>query len=207
MPAIVPIVEGDGDVEAVPVLVRALLAQQQAWGWTVARPKKAGGLNSLRSRLADFLRYADGERDCGGILILIDLDDGCAREEALQLAAAARAVAITHPTAIVFACREYEAWFLASIETIAGNHDLPAGLVYPGEVEARRGVKEWLRDQMPRGKTYKETIHQVRMTAQLDLGMAYQRSRSFRRLSHAIAELVQHAEQGMPGVVTPNGDG
>lgn len=70
MPAIVPIVEGDGDVEAVPVLVRTLLAQQQAWGWTVARPKKAGGLNNLRSRLADFLRYADGERDCGGILIM-----------------------------------------------------------------------------------------------------------------------------------------
>ncbi len=163
-------------------------------------------MNSLRSRLRDFLRYAQLEPRIGATIVLLDLDDGCAYREAQSLAENIRKFNLPHPVAVVFACREYEAWFLASINTIAGRYDLPEGLTYEGNVEARRGAKEWLTEQMPAGKTYKETIHQVSMTAHIDLDLARQNSRSFRRLCHAIEELVQAADGGIQGLVTPTDD-
>ena len=96
------------------------------------------------------------------------------------------------PVAIVFAHREYEAWFLASMETIArgsGNSFGP-DLVYEGDVETRRGVKEWLTHQMPPRQIYKPTLHQAGFTALIDIELAQQRSRSFRRLCHAVEEIV-----------------
>jgi hypothetical protein len=203
MPMIVPIVEGDGDVQAVPSLIRKVLQHNEYWHWQVAPAKKAGGLNSLRPRLSDFLRYAQLEPGVGATLVLLDLDDGCAYREAQSLAINIRNFNLPHPVAVVFACREYEAWFLASLSTIAGQYDLPEGLLYEGDVEARRGAKEWLSKQMPSGRIYKETIHQVSMTQQIDLELARQNSRSFRRLCHAIEELVQAADSGFQGLVTP----
>ena len=80
---------------------------------------------------------------------------------------------------------------LASLETIAGNCGLPANLKYEGDIESKRGVKEWLTAQMPPGLAYKETLHQVKLTHLIDLDLAQQRSRSFRRLFHAVEELVE----------------
>ncbi|MEW5957224.1 MAG: DUF4276 family protein [Chloroflexota bacterium] len=123
-------------------------------------------------------------------MILLDLDDGCPKEEACSLAEQARLLNQPHPVAIVLAYREYEAWFLASLETIAGNHYLPPDLRYEKDVEEKRGVKEWLTDQMPPGQIYKPTIHQAKLANLIDLEIASQRSRSFRRLCNAIRELV-----------------
>jgi Domain of unknown function (DUF4276) len=202
MPAIVPIVEGDGDAQAAPSLITRFLHEREKWDWTVAHPKKAGGLVSLQPKLAQFLRYAEQEPQCGAVLILLDLDDGCPREEAFSLANTIRSLTPSHPVGVVFAHREYEAWFLASLDTIAGTHNIPEGLTYQGEVEARRGAKEWLTKQMPRGTIYKETIHQSSMTRQIDLDLARKNSRSFRRLDKAIGELIDAAEQNR-ALVTP----
>ena len=100
------------------------------------------------------------------------------------------------PVAIVFAYREYEAWFLASMETIArdsGNSFRP-DLVYQGDVETRRGVKEWLTHQMPLRQIYKPTLHQAGFTTLIDIDLAKQRSRSFRRLCHAVEEIVHESD-------------
>ena len=203
MPVIVPIVEGDGEVQAVPVLLSRMLQYKHYWNWRPAPPKRAGGLQSLRPKLDKFLRLATLERNCGAILILLDLDDGCPLTEVQQLVTEVRACHLSVPVAIVFAYREYEAWFLASLQTIAGHCNLPAGLTYQGDVEGRRGVKEWLSGQMPKGKAYKETIDQVNMTRLIDFELAHQQSRSFRRLDHAVTELVEAAEQDIQDSITP----
>ncbi len=80
MPAIVPIVEGDGDVQAVPLLLRRLLDYYQRWDWSVSRARKAGGVMRLKRDLGRYLRYAQLEPDCGAVLVLVDLDDGCPRK-------------------------------------------------------------------------------------------------------------------------------
>jgi hypothetical protein len=135
-------------------------------------------------------------KNCGAVLIQLDLDDGCPVDTAQSLAEAIRKFNLPKPVAIVFAHREYEAWFLASLPTIAGHHGLPPNLVYEGDVEAKRGVKEWLNNQMPRNLKYKEKVHQKQFTSLIDLELAYENSRSFRRLYDAVAELLEAAEKG-----------
>lgn len=141
--------------------------------------------------------------ECGAILIVQDLDDGCPLHEARHLALQIQQRQLAVPVAVVLAHREYEAWFLASIETLAGHRGLPAGLTYMGNVEDRRGAKEWLTKQMPPGRAYKETVDQVKFTQLIDFGVAQQRSRSFRRLSHAIEQVLTAAETPQRGYVTP----
>ncbi len=203
MPKIVPITEGQGDVEAVPLLLRKILQHNKWWEWEVAHPKRAGSLSALKRKLDRFLGYAQREEDCGGILILLDLDECCPWDEARDLAQQIRQLNPSCPVAVVLAHREYEAWFLASLSTIAGHYGLPSGLTFPGDVEQERGVKEWLTAQMPPGKAYKETVHQVEFTTRIDLKLAHRNSRSFRRLCHAVGELVQLAGASHRGQVTP----
>lgn len=203
MPTLVPIVEGDGDAVAMPVLLRKILVELQAYDWTVGHPKKAGGIRSLTSKLDSFLSYAQRENDCGAILIVQDLDDGCPLHDASKLAQQVQQLQIPVPVAVVLAHHEYEAWFLASLATVAGHHGLPAELVHPGDVESRRGVKEWLSKQMPRGRAYKERVDQVKWTHLIDLPLARQHSRSFRRLCHAVEQVLAAAIVPQAGYVTP----
>ncbi|HHC24661.1 MAG TPA: DUF4276 family protein [Desulfobacterales bacterium] len=196
MPCIIPIVEGQGERDAVPLLLRRILHQHQLWHWSAARPIAAGNLNKLKKKLGQFVTYAQKKKDCGGILILLDLDDGCPAEEAADLAEQVRSLYLRSPVAIVFAHREYEAWFLASMEVIARNNAdrFPANLKYEGDVEGRRGVKEWLTHQMPPGQKYKPAVDQAGFTNLIDIDLARQRSRSFRRLYHAVQKLVQMSD-------------
>lgn len=192
MRQIVPIVESYGDVQAVPFLLRRILQERfQVFDWQVARPKKADSLAAFTNKLSNFLQYAFLEPSCGAVLILFDLDDGCPKESASQLAQRLRAEYCRAPVAVVLAHREFESWFLASAETLAGKFDLSEALTYPDEVEIRRDAKGWLTEQMPPGMTYKETFHQEKMVARLDLALAYQRSRSFRRLVHALEQIIR----------------
>ena len=158
----------------------------------------------MRKRLDDFVRYAYKEKDCGAILIILDLDDGCPADEARALAEKVRKLNPRCPVAIVLAHREYETWFLASLDTIAGSHNLPPDLTFEGNIEDKRGAKEWLTAHMPAGQAYKPHVDQASFTHLIDLDLARQRSRSFRRLCHAIKELVQIADAPqVPGRVTP----
>jgi len=205
MPFIVPIIEGDGDLQAVPILLRRILQEQLGiYDWQVKTPKKAHSLPVLTSKLEQYLHYCLSEPQCSAILILLDLDDGCPAQAAQELTRRIRALHVTCPVAVVLAHREYEAWFLASLESLGGHAGLPLNLTYPGDVERLRGVKEWLGRQMPPGRAYKETIDQAALTATMDLERAAQRSRSFRRLVNAVQQVVRHAPGAPPlPFVTP----
>lgn len=205
MPRLIPLVEGDGDLRAVPILVQRLLLERGHDGWFVdgKRAKPVRSLPNLRNRLPNFLEYLRIEEP-DAALILLDLDDGCPCETAIALASDVAEVGLPFPTAVVFAHREFEAWFLASLPSIAASTPLLAdGLDYEAEPERRRGCKEWLNKQMPRGRRYEETLHQAAFCRHLDVERAASRSRSFRRLRDALDGLVQTA--GRRGVATPAG--
>jgi len=72
------------------------------------------------------------------------LDDGCPAEEAAELAEQVRGLYLRSPVAIVFAHREYEAWFLASMEVIARNNAdrFPANLSHL-HLSFRAKLKKW----------------------------------------------------------------
>lgn len=75
------IVEGEGDVNAVPLLVKRCLKQHEFqhtvfYGETFRCPSSA--FFNKKDRLVRQLRRIADKSDCGGVLILYDLDDGCA---------------------------------------------------------------------------------------------------------------------------------
>ncbi|MBI4772256.1 MAG: DUF4276 family protein [Chloroflexi bacterium] len=109
---------------------------------------------------------------------------------------------------VVVARWEYEAWFLASLETIAGKPikglpGLPETARFEGEVEAVRSPKGWIEARFPPGRKYSETRDQAPLTQLIDFGLAEERSRSFRRLKHAVNEILESHARGEDGV-TPH---
>lgn len=198
---IVPIVEGLGEMEAAPALLRRILHERSDhYDVNVLPPKNANGKGRLVRRFEDFLRYAASEDGCAAILVLLDADDDCPVELGTELASRASSINVHVPTVIVCAKREYESWFLASDEN------------FQGEAEEYSGAKQWLNRRFADGLTYKETKDQVRFSATMDMDAAYETSRSFRRLCNAVDELVQFVDAGevvtTPGGKTPStGDG
>ena len=199
------IVEGAGDVKAAPVLLRKILYEYfDYYDIGVATPKKAGGRPALDrpGGIEKFIEYAALTPNCGAIIVLVDADDDCATELAKQICDRCKIVGVSVPIAVVCAVREYEAWFLASLDTIRGVLGSDHEINYEGDPEALAGVKEWLTQQMPLNRAYKPTIDQATMSSLVDIPTAHANSRSFRRLCHAVEEL-QAAILTGSAVVTP----
>lgn len=203
MKTIVAIVEGHGEVSALRTLLGKLIDYERYGPVDISRLMRAPGSAGIERDLERLLEAARSIVPCNGVLVLIDADERCPKDWALGLARQVCELVLPFPVAIVCAKCEYETWFLASLETIAGQEgtNIPAGVAYPDleNVEERRGAKEWLSGQMSAGCSYRETRHQPRITQHLDPDLARRYSRSFRRLEHALEELLS-AESPM---VTP----
>ncbi len=198
MPMIVPVVEGDGEVSALPqLLLRILLQLHCRPDVLVAQGKGKRGVVNARGRsklekdLEKFLLYAQNKPDCGAILVLVDADDDCPVTKFHEISQRCEQSGITVPVQVVYAHREYESWFLASLDTIKGKQNIPETADLTASVEAIADPKKWLSDRMPHGMAYKETTHQASFTNSIDLDLACQNSRSFRRLCHALQQLVE----------------
>lgn len=208
MPNIVPVVEGPGDLQATPILLRKILHEQfNRFDIGVARPKRANGKGNLKRDLERFVNYAALTHGCVGILVLSDADDECALGIVEDFCARCRHLGLAFPICIVCAVRDYEAWFLASLDTIkCGPNDarsvISATAAFTGSAESMHGVKAWLGRQMPPGRAYRETTDQAAFTALIDIPTALANSRSFRRLSHAVEELIVAIDSGV-SVVSP----
>ena len=79
---------------------------------------------------------------------------------------------------------------MASWETIRGNAGISDTSYFTGNAEELSDVKGWLTQQMPPGRIYKPTLNQASLTTHIDMERAIINSRSFRRLCHAVEQLV-----------------
>ena len=103
-------------------------------------------------------------------------------ELASGIAARAKTVIPHCAVSVVCANREFEAWFLASAESLSGRRGLlVAEGESPSDPDAIRGAKEWLSGRIANGR-YRETTDQPAFSALIDLEVARRRSRSFRKL-------------------------
>lgn len=185
-----PIVEGHGEVAAVPVLLRRFSTLAQTFSLEINAP--------IRRRRTDFFDQAKLSRSIrlalrqGGdaILLVVDADDDCPSQQAPQILEWARAESAGRPCAVVMACREYEAWFLASIESMRGNRGIRTDAISHPEPEQPRGAKEQLESRMEHGRSYHETADQPALSDLFDMLPAFRSSRSFRHLVMAFGELV-----------------
>lgn len=195
MTSIVPVVEGDGDADALPGLLNRILLQRfKRYDIVVPEGKskvvKTNGRPKLISKLERFLRHAQNKPNCGAILVLVDADMDCPVTLAQQLSQRCEQIGTRCPIQVVCAHRSYESWFLASLDTIRGHHSIANSAFLDCKVEEIARPKQWLTDQVPSGQAYKETTHQASFSRSIDLKVAYRNSRSFRRLCHAVEQLL-----------------
>lgn len=182
---VVAIVEGDGEVAALPILLRRLAAWRTAEVAaevpTPIRVRRDRFLNR-EDEFRRFLQLAAGK--CGNdgwILVLLDADDDCPAELGAEILTRARACIPHRRISVVLANHEYEAWFIAAATSLDGQRGFtfdPADVIDP---ESRRDAKGWIRSRMAAG-TYGETTDQPAFSARMDLQQAFDDSRSFRKL-------------------------
>ncbi len=186
-----PIVEGHGEVGAIPVLLRRFLAEAGVHHIDVGKP-----IRRKRSELVQeasvrrSVRLALLQPECGGILIVFDSDDDCPRYLAPQIEEWARTEAGAVPCGVVMAHREYEAWFLASLKALRGVRGIVADAASHAAPEAPRNAKGELRRHMIPGRGYSESVDQAAMTAQMDFAAAHRGCRSFRKMVKAFGDVV-----------------
>jgi len=179
-----PIVEGHGEVSAVPVLLRRFQEESGAYGLSIGKPIRRKRTELvLKEPLRKAVRLALLQPDCGAILILFDSDDDCPKELAPTLQGWANEAAGTVPCAVVMAHREYEAWFLASIESLRGKRGIREDAMTHASPETPRDAKGQLEDHMVSGRSYSETADQAALTALFDMAAAYSQCRSFKRMT------------------------
>ena len=148
---VVPIVEGHGEVAAVPVLLRKL-AQ---WRTPGSVPEVSTPIRVHKDRFLnrdeEFQRYlqlaAAKCGDDGWILILLDADEDCPAELAPQIIARANACAAHRPVSIVLAKHEYEAWFIAAASSLDGKREFSLSATVPSDAENPRDAKGWIGGQ------------------------------------------------------------
>lgn len=187
MTTIASIVEGDGEVAALPVLLRRM----RAWlspevGIELSPPIKVRRDRFL-NRDEDFRKYillaAAKCGDNGWILVLLDADDSCPADLGPQVLQRARAIVPHRRVSVVLANREYETWFLAAARSLHGQRGFVFDANHPPDFdpERPRDAKGWLGERMV-GGTYRPVVDQPAFSAFMDLQQACDSSRSFRKL-------------------------
>ena len=187
------IVEGHGDVKAVPVLLRRLAARSfPGTGFEILHPiriprsrlLKPGEIEKAVDLAGRQVQYS------GGIVVLVDAEDDCPAELGPKLLARARSARPDIALSLVLAKREFESWFLAAARSLQGKRALPADLEPPPHPESIGGAKEWLSDRMPSGRKYVETLDQPALTAVFDMEQASVGSASFARCLREIGNML-----------------
>ena len=216
--------EGAGDRGSLPILTSKILTRLRCQdALSVSREFfEVGNIHSLlqvdrktdqivATKWLNLLRAAGKQRPYG-ILVVLDgdvrfppqsPDAFCAATAARKLADIARREAgagQVFSLGVVFACKEYESWLVAGIESLAGKR-LPNGQVGVragtelGRADPQTRGEKWLAQQLT--QSYKKTEHQAALTRHLDIEQVVGRKvRSFERLIHAVQQLAEAARSG-----------
>jgi Domain of unknown function (DUF4276) len=189
---VAPIVEGHGEVQAVPILLERILRESHAEGLLRVNPPLRVKAGSFINDEEYFKRYVElaarkaKPQARGSVLILLDSEDSCPAELRARLAAKAAALRPDVSILVALAYREYETWFLAAARSLQSVCGLPADLEPPTNPESIRGAKGWLSRQMP--NAYNEPNDQPAMTRKFSFEQA-STIHSFNRLKRKLTDL------------------
>jgi hypothetical protein len=168
------VVEGDGEVRALPALVRRVAQAHGIHDVMVPLPfrlPRAKFTNPAElGRAVELQARRAGES--GGVLVLLDADDDCAVDLMKSITASYTG---GRRFGLVVAVREYESILLAA-------HGVPAA-----DAEAKRDAKGELRRLLGQ---YRETVHQARLSAALDLASARE-CRWFRKFEKELLAILR----------------
>lgn len=191
---VVPVVEGHGEVQAVPILLRRI-------GQRIDRERFIDVRQPIRGHRSKLTRVAEAERflelavqklgqEQGAVLVLIDADDDCAATLGPELVQVCKRLRPGLAVSVVLAVTEFEAWFLAAAGSLRGWRGLPDDLEPPEDPEAFRDAKGWIQSRRVDGLAYGETTDQPALTAVFDLDDARAVSASFDKLWRDVERLM-----------------
>jgi Domain of unknown function (DUF4276) len=192
MTRVLPIVEGHGELAAVPLLLRRLLDRQGRNDVVVDRAQRRGEWPIAKREFDRYYRAALNE--CQKIIWILDYDcNECVdfQVDAAWAISRARELDDRGTLAMCFVVMEFESLFLweeRPLRHVFPNMKRDARL--PDDPEGVRDAKGCISAMLPTGYMYKPTTHQARLTAVVDLELLASRSRSFQRLESGLRSLL-----------------
>lgn len=180
---IAAVVEGYGEVAAVPVLVRHILDSVGVYSVEVRKPHRIPRSAMTTPRVRDAVKI---QRAAVGpealIIVLLDSDD----DDPEKVAERVKNQVEPEDANVCVAVREYEAWFLASADSLKGHRTFRKDVVVSGDPEKNRDAKGRLEKLMC--VSYKETIHQAAFSQLIDVDVARSSSESFESFYETVTE-------------------
>lgn len=180
------VVEGDGEVAALPILIRRHLHENRSiYDIEVAKPKNSKGRGNLEAPggVERYAQHAALPSDICGVLVLCDSDDDPVCQFGPEIGRRAENAVPTKPVIATLAVAEFENWIVASSETLGGE-PLSDDPDYEN-LSAEAIIRAW---RFPR--SYVKPLHQPGYAQKLDFDLVRSRCPSFARLLRCIDELI-----------------
>jgi hypothetical protein len=189
--AILPIVEGQSEVESVPILLRRIRDQMLASNIQIARPFRVKRNKVvIEGQLERAIEQGVRDRDnIGAILVLLDAEDDCPATLGPQLMERCR-ITTQLPVVVVLANMEMEGWFLGGKESLQGIRGIKSDVVAPPNPESIRGAKKRLSKNMEHGRRYLEVDDQPALAAQVNFDLTKDRCPSFKKFLREVQNLI-----------------
>ena len=179
------VVEGRGEVEAVPLLIRRWLQEERNdFRDLLGKPVSCNGRdralmpNGVEGKVAT----AAARPGCAAVLVVLDSEGDAVCPLGPNLLNRATAGAMGKPVELNLADSKYESWLVASAETM----DL-SGLAFSTDQDPTRLLKDALQPTK-----YVKPRWQPRLTARMDFSRALGRSSSLSRLMRIVDSLIQN---------------
>lgn len=184
---IAAVVEGHGEVNALPILLRRICESKGYYSIDYLKPHRLSRSSMMMHKVGDAVRLQRNKVGSSGVVVVLYDSDDDSPEFAVE--ETSRFIGSQSDNVVVaVAVREYEAWFLASIESLRTHKLVKDDAVYFGNPESRRDAKGALGECMT--ESYRETRHQSKFSARFDLEAARLNSPSFARFEALVLEKV-----------------
>lgn len=177
------VVEGPGDVAAVPLLIGQMASARNLSLPRLGRPVSCSGRGraTREAGLEGFVAAAAARPGCRAVLVVLDGEGDPVCELGPELLARAE-TATSLPVRIILADPLYEAWLVASAESLG-----LAGLTYnAAKADPVAAIKRALGS-----KKYVKPVWQPRLTERIDPKRVARRSHSFSRASKRLESLIK----------------
>lgn len=182
------VVEGYGEVAALPLLIRRI-AEDHGQYPLVDKPHRINRADFTSDKLKRAYRLQRLRAGVDGVVVLLcDADDADPTELRSHLLGVSTD---DGPLVAAVAVREYESWFLAGIASLRGQSGVRSDAVFDGDAEGPRNAKKPLEAAMT--ESYKETLHQAAFSSQVDLQEVRGKSPSFALLHQDLGQALHRA--------------
>lgn len=170
-----PIVEGHGEVAAVPALVRRFAEEvHRRFDYRVLEPYRLARTKFAQdAEIVRALRFAAIKLQpftLRHVLVLMDADDDCPAEQHERIQRIVTESALPLNVGFVMPTREYEAWFIGCLDRSKPHADIRDEIPALADPSTIRDAKGWFRSRvLAPGRPYSPSVDQAKFTYLIDL--------------------------------------